>query len=77
MANPDGKIGASKDLNEYWLAGPGLTKWADSSTPWRSLRGLLLEHMSIAKANGLASEYFMLHFGYAAGSKQHRQRGGK
>jgi hypothetical protein len=70
-------IGASKDLNEYWLSGPGLARWSTSPTPWRTLRMLLLEHMSIEKANGLASEYFIAHFGYAPGSKQHRARGGK
>jgi hypothetical protein len=72
-----GTVGASGKLNSYWLAGPGLARWADSPSPWRTLRTQLLQYMSIGKANGLASEYFIAHFGYAAGSKEHRKRGGK
>ncbi|MET8430139.1 hypothetical protein [Nocardia sp. NPDC004860] len=76
MANPDGKTGASRELNAYWL-GEGLAKWADSPTPWRALRTQLLQYMSIEKANGLATEYFHAHFGYYPGSAQHRKQGGK
>ncbi|MFE2994103.1 hypothetical protein ACFXG4_03680 [Nocardia sp. NPDC059246] len=72
-----GTVGASKDLNEYWLAGPGLAKWADSPTPWRALRTQLLQYMSIEKANGLATEYFYEVFHYYPGSAQHRKQGGK
>ncbi len=56
-------MGASEKLNAYWL-GEGLVRWADSPTPWRALRGQLLEYMSIDKANGLATELFHAHFGF-------------
>jgi hypothetical protein len=69
-------IGASKDLNEYYLTGEG-SGWQLSPKPWTTLRNRLLQFMSIAKANGLATDYFFLHFGYYPGSKEHRNRGGK
>lgn len=52
-------VGASAALNRYWTAGPGLARWADSPTPFRTLRAALLkegvpEHM----VDGLAAEYY-------------------
>ncbi|MFE5290356.1 hypothetical protein ACFRAQ_35855 [Nocardia sp. NPDC056611] len=74
MANPDGKTGASRELNTYWTKGAGLAKWADNPRPWRALRTQLLQYMSIEKATGLATEYFYEVFHYYPGSAQHRKR---
>ncbi|MCX2931384.1 hypothetical protein ORI20_13955 [Mycobacterium sp. CVI_P3] len=57
-------IGASAELNRYWTAGPGLAKWRNSPHPWTTLRDLLKKYMSLAKANGLATEYFVIVFGH-------------
>jgi hypothetical protein len=58
-------VGASRELNTYWTAGPGLAKWRDSPRPWTALHALLLQYMSDAKARGLATEYYMRVFGHA------------
>lgn len=63
-------------FNKFWL-GEGLSRWAESPTPYRTLRSLLLQHMSIEKASGLAAEYFHEHFGFWPGSAEHRRMGGK
>lgn len=73
--DPSPGIGV-RQFNEFWL-GEGLSRWAESPTPWRTLRGLLLAHMSIEKANGLASEYYMAHFGFGPNSKEARSLHGK
>lgn len=57
-------VGPSESINRYWLAGAGLAKWANSPKPWTTLHTLLLKYMSPAKADGLTSEYYRLHFGH-------------
>jgi hypothetical protein len=64
-------VGASGAINRYWLSGPGLAKWATSAHPWTTLRDLLLAYMSKAKADGLASEYYRLHFGHTPNQGKH------
>lgn len=61
MASPG--IGASRELNQYWTAGEGRAKWANSPTPYRTLLALLKKYMSSAKAHGLAAEYYHIVFG--------------
>lgn len=68
-------VGASAALNRYWLSEEGLAKWATNPKPWTTLYTLLRKYMSEAKAKGLASEYYFLHFGRHAGGHdggQHR-----
>ncbi|WP_063023858.1 hypothetical protein [Nocardia niwae] len=63
MADPDGKTGASKELNDYWTVGEGRAKWANSEHPFRTLQTLLLQHMSLREASGLAARYYKIVFG--------------
>jgi len=60
-------VGASRQLNSYWTAGPGLAKWRDTPHPWTTLRDLLMQYMSKAKATGLATEYYVRVFGHGPG----------
>ena len=62
MPNKPG-MGATRDLNSYWLHGAGLAKWANSPKPYTTLLALLLKYMSSKKAHGLAAEYYHRHFG--------------
>jgi hypothetical protein len=64
-------VGPSAAVNRYWTAGPGLAKWRDNPHPWTTLRDLLLQYMSQAKANGLATEYFVRVFGHGPAA-QHK-----
>lgn len=57
-------VGPSEGINRYWLAGAGLAKWATNPKPWTTLHALLLQYMSPAKADGLTTEYYRLHFGH-------------
>jgi hypothetical protein len=59
--------GASEQLNTYWTVGPGRAKWVGSPKPWTTLRALLEQYMSPAKATGLATEYFVRVFGFGPG----------
>lgn len=64
---------APKDLFNWWLT-TGLSRWATTPTPYRSLRAELVQHMSLKKASGLAAELFKAHFGYWPGDKRHTGR---
>lgn len=57
-------VGPSAAINRYWLSGEGLAKWATSPTPWTTLFTILRKYMSEAKAKGLTSEYYRIHFGH-------------
>lgn len=60
-------VGASRQLNTYWTAGPGLAKWRTNPHPWTTLYNLLRKYMSEAKAKGLATEYYVRVFGHGPG----------
>lgn len=64
-----GDQGARK-LRRYWTRGPGLAKWAESPTPWRTLVAHLSKYMSLPQAQGLASNYFKAVFGYWPGERK-------
>jgi hypothetical protein len=70
-------VGASARLNAYWTSGPGLAKWRDATHPWTTLRDLLMQYMSKAKATGLATEYFVRVFGHGPTSKHIHPRDAK
>ena len=61
-------VGASRQLNAYWTTGPGLAKWRGNPKPWTTLRDLLMQYMSKAKAAGLATEYYVRVFGHGPGA---------
>lgn len=63
-------VGPSAEINAYWTKGKGLAKWANNPHPWTTLRNLLLKYMSKAKANGLATEYYVMVFGHGPGKKR-------
>lgn len=60
------------ELHHYWVAGPGLAKWAGSPKPWTTLVALLVRHVGPEKAKVYASRWFIEHFGFAAGSDKNR-----
>lgn len=64
MPDTSPSIGASRALNNYWTAGAGRAKWANSPHPWTTLYGLLVQYMSSDKAKGLATEYHVRVFGH-------------
>lgn len=65
------------ELRHYWVAGPGLAKWAFSPKPWTTLVALLARHVGLRKAKIYASRWFIEHFGFAAGSDLNRVTHGK
>jgi phage portal protein BeeE/GNAT superfamily N-acetyltransferase len=75
-AGADTNLGGER-LHYWWTKGPGLRRWVNSPTPWRTLRAQLLEHMSPGMATRAASRWFIEVFGYAAGSDKHRVASGK
>lgn len=39
-------VKASERLHQYWVAGPGLAKWAKSPHPWTTLRNHLAKFLT-------------------------------
>jgi hypothetical protein len=64
-------------LKKYWLAGPGLKKWAGSPHPWTSLYGHLSKYMPAEKAKRTAAEWFHQHFGFWPGADLNRVTHGR
>lgn len=57
-------VGPSAAINRYWTAGPGLAKWRDSPTLYRTLLALLMKYIQNENvAKGLAAEYYHRVFG--------------
>jgi len=69
------------ELHHYWVAGPGLARWAGSPTPWTTLVKLLVEHVDPPKPLEVlkrwASRWFIEVFHFAAGSDLNRVTHGK
>ena len=56
--------GNTDRLKKYWLAGPGLAKWADKPHPWTALYKQLLKYIkSPDEAKRTASQWYREHFG--------------
>jgi 2'-5' RNA ligase len=56
--------GGTEELKKYWLAGPGLAKWADKPHPWTALYRALLRYIKDPdEAKRTASQWYRLHFG--------------
>lgn len=64
-------------LKKYWLAGPGLKKWAGSPHPWTALYGHLSKYMPADKAKRTAAEWFHQHFGFWPGADLNRVTHGR
>jgi len=58
------------ELHHWWTKGPGLARWAESPHPWTTLRDQLLEHVPLAAANRMASEWFHEVFGIWSGERK-------
>jgi hypothetical protein len=68
------------ELHHYWVAGPGLARWAGSPTPWTTLLANLVEEVKdkpLLVLKKWASAWFIEHFHYAAGSDLNRVNHGK
>ncbi|MFJ8690291.1 phage protease [Micromonospora wenchangensis] len=59
--------GDENNLKRYWLAGPGLKKWATKAHPWTALFRHLRKHVGVERAKRIASQWFHDHFGYWPG----------
>lgn len=68
---------SGRQLWNYWVKGPGLSKWRLSPHPWTTLRNLLLKYMSKREADGLASRMFKAVFGYWPGERKGKNPVGK
>lgn len=66
------------ELHHYWVAGPGLARWAESPTPWTTLVANLVKvGVNPEKAKVYASRWFIEHFGFSAGSDLNRVTHGR
>ncbi len=59
-------------LHHYWTRGEGLAKWAESPTPWTTLKNHLVKYMPAGEATRAASKWFEEVMGFAAGSDKNR-----
>ena len=69
MADTNPGDGDAERLKRWWAFGPGRQKWANSPTPYRTLRALLRQYVSARVADGLAANIFKLAFGYWPGER--------
>lgn len=66
------------ELHHWWTKGPGLKRWAESPTPWRTLVAQLARHVGMRKAKIYASRWVIEVFGMATGDDRYRlAHGGK
>lgn len=75
MATSNLEHGQGRKLYDYWTAGKGLTRWADSPTPYRTLLAALAsEGVPAQSIHGLAANLYMAvfhkHPGKQGGSAQ-------
>lgn len=68
------------ELHHWWTAGPGLARWVNSPTPWRTLLANLVEAVKDKPLEVLkkwTSRWYIDVFHYAAGSDKARVAHGK
>jgi len=58
------------ELQAYWTRGKGLKRWSLNPHPWTRLRNLLRKHPGVHDAEGLASHYFHVVFGFWPGHRK-------
>jgi len=70
---------AAERLHEYWVAGPGLAKWAKSPHPWTALHNLLAQYIhNPALLDSTTSKWHYEVFHQHTGSDAYRvEHGGK
>jgi hypothetical protein len=68
---------ATERLHRYWTVGEGRAKWADSPTPWTTLRAHLLKYMALDEATRTATVWFHEVKGYYPGADLNRVAHGK
>jgi 2'-5' RNA ligase len=62
--------GNTDRLKRYWLAGPGLKRWAGSAHPWTALYHALLRYIKDPdEAKRTASSWYREHFGHMPNQK--------
>ena len=66
------------DLHRYWVAGPGLAKWAKSARPWTALYHHLQKFMPPSEAKATTSRWHFEVFHQHTGSDAYRvEHGGR
>jgi hypothetical protein len=74
---PKDKADAER-LHEYWVAGPGLAKWAQSPHPWTTLHQLLSKYLHGHILDATVSKWHYEVFHQHTGSDAYRvEHGGK
>lgn len=65
-------------LHAYWVAGPGLAKWAGSPHPWQTLHDLLSQYLHGHILDATTSKWHFEVFHQHTGSDAYRvEHGGK
>lgn len=68
----------SERLHQYWVAGPGLAKWASSPHPWQTLHDLLAKYLTGHILDATTSKWHYEVFHQHTGSDAYRvEHGGK
>lgn len=69
-AKPNPKPGSRGYLKWYWVAGPGLAKWATSPHPWTTLKRHLRGKVPAPWLNDTVSSWFHFVFGIWPGERK-------
>lgn len=64
--------GDPERLHQYWVAGEGLAKWADTPKPWTALHAELAKYMPDGEAKRTAAQWFHEVFGFWPGADLNR-----
>jgi hypothetical protein len=73
-----GHYDGTEKLHRYWVAGPGLAKWAHSPHPWQALHDHLAKFLSGDKLNSTVSKWHYEVFHQHTGSDAYRvEHGGQ
>ena len=78
MTSGDKRAVGAERLHRYWVAGPGLKRWASTPTPWESLFRELRRFMPERQAKATTSAWHYEVFHQRTGSDAYRvEHGGK
>jgi hypothetical protein len=69
--------GDPERLHQYWVAGEGLAKWADTPKPWTALHAELAKYMPDEEAKKTAAQWFHEVMGFWPGADLNRVTHGK
>jgi hypothetical protein len=76
-ADKSGKRGNKTDLHAYWVAGPGLAKWAKSPHPWTELHRHLSKYLSGPELDATVSKWHNEIFAPTGSDRYRVEHGGK